>query len=138
MFSVFGAYMPTALLLIVAAVTIYMGAMVLLTFVCDPHRGVSYLASQWPRYLVMSVLCCAMLFVYGHMDRKYIGQFRDEGQALRAQCVAMEKENLSAEEAMSLTIAVKNHNDHFETIRNAFHFPSEKAMLAEIDKITLG
>lgn len=135
MFSVFGAYMPTVLLILVAVFTIYMAATVVLTFVCDPHRGISYLASQWPRYLVVGILCGAMLFGYGHMDRKCIRQFQDEGEALRAQCVALEKDKPSAEETMALASAVKEYNDHFETIHKAFHFPSEKAMLVGINRI---
>lgn len=135
MFSVFGAYMPTVLLILVAVFTIYMAATVILTFVCDPHRGISYLASQWPRYLILGVLCGVMLFTYGYIDHRNVQQFRDEGQTLRAQYAAQEKTNDRSMEATSLVVTINEYNKHLDTLNKAFHFPQTRAVMNTISKI---
>lgn len=135
MFNNFGIYQPTLLLYIAVLLVISSLVVIGLGFILDPYEETERLAEQWKRYLVIGVVCAALVAGYGYLDHQNVRQFRDEGQTLRAQYAAQEKSDAHELETTNLALLVYEYNKHLDTLNQVFHFPGAQAVLDTISKI---
>lgn len=137
LFTEFGAYRLTGILIIIVAVTVVLLLSVALHTYCDPYRNIPHLAKQWPVYLGLAIVCGACMIGYNIADLHNVAQFRDEGQAIRAEYAAAAKDGSDALGATEITLEVNEFNKKLDTLNQAFHFPGARKVLNEIKEINI-